>query len=374
MNLLHLLDSRTDTTQRLAYWHALNSIPGIGWSTAQKLLQQFATPQAIFNASTEELKQTGASAKLIAAIYSAALPDVSHEIEWLEQDEKHHVITADCSHYPRLLKEAPGAPLIFYGKGNVELLHRPQLAMVGTRNPSPSGKESAYEFARYLSNAGLMITSGLALGIDGIAHKAALEAGAPTIAVAGTGLDRIYPARHKALAHQIFEQGLIISELPLGTGVRGINFPRRNRIISGISLGVFVVEAAVKSGSLITASYAIEQGKDVFALPGSIHNTVAKGCHALIKQGAFLVETAQDILQHLGFMVQAQQESCHHLAQEPDNEELKQLLRVIDFEPTAMDLLVERSQKSVAELSANLLTLELDGWVAQVSGGYQRQK
>lgn len=363
----------------LQYWFTLSSIEGVGWATSQKLLSHFDSITDLFSASRAELEAIGASDKFIEAILSAQPADISKVCDWIAQSDNHWVITPDSPHYPRLLREAAGAPMILFAKGNVDLLHQPQIAIVGTRNPTASGREAAYEFSQVMCKRGLTITSGLALGIDGIAHEAALDADGNTIAVMGTGIDRIYPARHQALAHRIAEQGLILSEFALGTGVRGCHFPKRNRIISGLSLGVLVVEAALKSGSLITAHYAVEQGRDVFAIPGSIHNTLAKGCHALIKQGAVLVETADDILEHLGWIAQAQQEGCLQRNTELlDSSELTpeivSILHEIDFCPTPMDVLVERCKKSVADLSAILLTLELEGWIVQATGGYQRQK
>lgn len=363
----------------LQYWFTLSNIEGVGWATSRKLLAHFNNSISdLFAASRTELEATGASEKLVKAILSAKPADLSEVLNWLSLADNHRVITPDSSFYPRLLKETANPPMILFAKGNADLLHQPQIAIVGTRNPSVGGREAAESFTRVMCEQGLTITSGLALGVDGIAHQTALDSGGTTIAVMGTGIDRIYPARHQALAHRIAEQGLILSEFPLGTGVRGSHFPKRNRIISGLSLGVLVVEAALKSGSLITAHFAVEQGRDVFAIPGSIHNTLAKGCHALIKQGALLVETADDILQHLGWLAKAQMEV-------DDNDvtctkskdlapEVASILHEIDFSPTPLDVLVERCKKSVADLSAILLTLELEGWIVQATGGYQRQK
>ncbi len=362
--------------QTLQLWITLASLDQVGWATAQKLLSHFESIEHLFAASESELIDTGASRRLIEQILDTERVDVSKQLHWLEQSLDHHIVYPDHPHYPRLLKESPGAPLILYAKGKLDLIHRPQIALVGTRNPTPGGRAATQDFVKAFTRQGLVVTSGLALGIDGIAHAAALKNDGYTIAVAGTGLDRVYPARHKDLAHQITEQGLIVSEFELGTGVRGTNFPRRNRIISGLSLGVLVIEAAIKSGSLITARYALEQGRDVFALPGSIHNTLAKGCHALIKQGAHLVECAEDVLQHLGWLAQVLTECEEEAGKVIDDlpAELLQTLNNIDFSPTSLDDLVVRCKKSVAELHSNLLTLELEGWVVSAAGGYQRQK
>lgn len=389
---------------QLQRWFTLSQLDRVGWATSQKLLDHFKTIEALFEANKNDLLAAGASEVLCQRLLSAKLANVDRQLEWLEADNNHHIVTPDQSAYPRLLKECAGAPIILYGKGDISLLHQPQIAIVGTRNPTPAGKLAAKDFATELARQGLVITSGMALGIDGIAHQSALTTGGATIAVAGTGLDRVYPARHKALAYEIAESGLIISEFALGTPVRGVNFPKRNRIISGLSLGVLVIEAAMKSGSLITAQMAVEQSREVFALPGSVNNTLAKGCHALIKQGAHLVETAEDVLQQIGWLAQAQADQNDHYdyaasnkssntpesragdngqsttsgtscnAIESLDEESINLLRQIDFSYTSLDLLVERCEKSVADLSSKLLTLELDGWITSGAGGYQRQK
>ncbi len=222
---------------------------------------------------------------------------VDEHLQWLASSKYHHIIRLGSPDYPKQLSEIPKPPEILFVSGSIEVLHQPQVAIVGSRNASPIGLETAYSFANELSKAGLVITSGMALGIDGAAHRGALEAHYPTIAVLGTGIDTIYPLRHTTLAEQITKQGAIISEFPLKTTPSPANFPRRNRIISGLSLGTLVVEASTKSGSLITARLAAEQGREVFAIPGSIHNPRAKGCHQLINQGAKLVENIEDILQ-----------------------------------------------------------------------------
>ncbi|WP_144392456.1 DNA-processing protein DprA [Pleionea sediminis] len=360
--------------KRLQLWITLSKINRIGWSTSKKLLSHFESIEHLFDATEEELEATGASNELVKNILSAKLEDISKQLSWLEESQDHFIIYPDHRDYPRLLKESPGAPILLYAKGKLDLIHSPQIAVVGTRNPTVGGKNATSDFAGTFAKNGLVVTSGLALGIDGFAHQAALRSGGYTIAVAGTGLDRVYPARHKSLAYDIAEQGLLLSEFELGTGVRGTNFPRRNRIISGLSLGVLVVEAAIKSGSLITAQYALEQGRDVFAIPGSIHNPMAKGCHWLIKEGAHLVEDADDILQHLGWLAEVNSESMKERTAEKLSPEQNELLNQIDFSPTPLDDLVERCKKSVAELHTNLLTLELEGWIVSSAGGFQRQK
>ncbi|NVJ59232.1 MAG: DNA-protecting protein DprA [Gammaproteobacteria bacterium] len=367
--------------KHLASWLHFVSIEGVGWSTASKLLDHFQTPEAIFEASKDSLKNIGASQKLIDALANRA--DITSYLDklwsWLDESENNFVVTPMDSDYPSLLKQISSAPLILYGTGHRVLLNSPQLAIVGTRNPTPQGKQITADFAATIAKRGVTITSGMALGIDGVAHQACLTAKGNTIAVAGTGLDRVYPARHKSLAHAIQNEGLLLSEYALGTQVRGSNFPRRNRIIAGMSLGVLVVEAAIKSGSLITAQYALEQSREVFAIPGSIHNVLAKGCHQLIKEGAHLVESADEILNELGFLASAQSELNQYgesARQEIEDleESERELLHNIDFSPLPIDDLVERCKKSVADLSPILLTLELKGLISSVAGGYQRQR
>jgi DNA processing protein len=279
------------------------------------------------------------------------------------------------------LLQIPDTPPVLYIHGNVDILSGLQISMVGSRNPTVSGRRTASEFASCLAFAGLTITSGLALGIDAASHCGALDAGKPTIAVMGTGLDRVYPASHRDLAHRIAEYGALVSEFPIGTAPRPENFPRRNRIISGLSLGTLVVEAAMRSGSLISARYAADQGREVFAIPGSIHNPLSRGCHALIRQGAKLVETAQDILDELGSLAAATTEttrSCDAVtaAQSPElGDDYMQLLELMGYNHTSVDMLVETSGLTPAVVSSMLLQLELKGFIASCPGGlYNRLK
>ena len=270
--------------------------------------------------------------------------------------------------------EIADPPPVLFVHGDPTLLVRPQLAMVGSRNPTPGGSETAQAFACHLAQAGLVITSGLALGIDGASHRGALEGGGATLAVAGTGLDRVYPASHRGLAHAIVANGALISELPPGAPPLPEHFPRRNRIISGLSAGTLVVEAAANSGSLITARLAAEQGREVFAIPGSIHNPLARGCHGLIKQDAKLVETAQDILEELAPLTGIFTLPVKHLG-EKGNEtplctvEQKALLERLSFEPVAVDTIIRRSGLTPEVVSSILLTLELQGYVISSAGG-----
>jgi DNA processing protein len=281
------------------------------------------------------------------------------------------------------LRQLPDPPALLYVHGDVSLLSEPQLAMIGSRNPTTSGQRTATEFAQYLASTGLIITSGLALGIDAASHQGALDVDMPTIAVMGTGLDRVYPARHRDLARRIAGQGALVSEFPIGTSPRAENFPQRNRIISGLSLGTLVVEAAKRSGSLITARHAGEQGREVFAIPGSIHNPLSRGCHHLIRQGAKLVETAQDVIDELCALATASSPSAPAAgspaavpATDPLQDfEYRRLLDAIGFHPTSVDQLVQDSGLTPAEVSSMLLQLELAGYIAAGPGGvYNRLK
>jgi DNA processing protein len=278
-----------------------------------------------------------------------------------------------------LLKEIHSPPPLLFVKGQPGVLNDIQLAMVGSRNPSIDGHETAWQFAHHLAEFGMVITSGMALGIDAQSHYGALKAGGKSIAVAGTGLDRIYPAKHKDLAWQLIENGAIVSEHPLGTGPLKQNFPQRNRIISGLSVGTLVVEAALKSGSLITAYAALEQAREVFAIPGSIHNPLARGCHQLIRSGAKLVETAEDILEELSSLIFASQKSS--LTDKPISPETKptidpllpkiqqKILTNLGYTPITIDILTRRSLLSVAEINANLVLLEVDDYIQSHPGG-----
>jgi DNA processing protein len=283
-------------------------------------------------------------------------------LKWLEHPQ-HWALALDDPRYPSRLRQTPGAPLVLFGLGDMALLDQPQIAMVGSRLATPQGVENAHAFAKAFAQVGLVVTSGLAYGIDAAAHKGALEAG-QTLAVCGTGLDRVYPARHKALAHQIVEKGVLLSEFPPGVEARPEHFPRRNRIISALSLGVLVVEAAKDSGSLITAKYANEQGREVFAIPGSIHNPQAKGCHWLLRQGAKLVESAQDVLEELAPQLRRYLQSQQAVAVDEDP-----ALTALGFDPVTLDTLAARLNKPMHELQSDLLVWELEGKVAVLSDG-----
>jgi DNA processing protein len=365
----------------LSNWLALYHTPGIGPARFHRLLEIFRDPADILSADSWQLRQFGLPDSTIEALRQPDAQAIEHDLEW-QAKSGNRIMTCHDPDYPALLQEISDPPPLLYIHGNIDVLQEPQLAMVGSRNPTAAGRQTAIDFARHLSAAGLVITSGLALGIDAAGHQGALDAGSPTIAVMGTGLDRVYPARHRDLARQIAHTGVLVSEFPPGTPPRAENFPRRNRIISGLSLGTLVVEAAIRSGSLISARYALEQGREVFAIPGSIHNPLARGCHHLIRQGAKLVETAQDIIGELGALAtalgsgttttipSADQETTPQLAKD-----YAQLLESIGFDNTSIDMLVKTTHLTPAEVSSMLLQLELNGYIAANPGGvYNRLK
>ncbi len=354
-------------TTGLAAWLRLTLIPGISGETQRKLLAAFGLPEAIFAAGRLEARSViGDKADLL--LDSAPTEAIEHGLAWASQPGQSIITLADAS-YPPALLEIADPPSVLYVRGNPDLLHRRGIAVVGSRNATPQGTQTAESFARHLAAQGLCIVSGLALGIDAAAHRGALAAQGETVAVIGTGADRIYPARNKELAIAIAERGAIVSEFPLGTPAVAYNFPRRNRIISGLARGVLVVEAAPESGSLITARLAAEQGREVFAIPGSIHSPVARGCHKLIKQGAKLVETAQDILEELGNFAAAPMPAAAPSAT-PDE---SPILAALGHDPCSLDDLVERTGQSADQLLPELLSLELGGSLAPLPGNrYQR--
>jgi len=352
----------------LAAWLRLTLIPGVGGETQRRLLKVFGLPPAIFAASGAALQAAvdGAAAELVAGHDSAAA--VAAALAWAAAPGNQIVTLGDAA-YPQALLTTADPPVLLYVKGRAELLNRPALAIVGSRNATPQGDANAQAFAAALARAGFAIVSGLALGIDAAAHRGALEAGGTTIAVIGTGADRIYPAQNAALARAIAANGIIVSEFPLGTPPMPANFPRRNRIIAGLARGCLVVEAAERSGSLITARLCAEAGREVFAIPGSIHAPLAKGCHKLIKQGAKLVETAADILEELHW------EGVVNPAALPPTmaAETDPLLIALGRDPCDLDTLCARCELPADVLLARLLPLELDGRIATLPGGlYQR--
>lgn len=347
----------------LASWITLSQIPGLGNEGLRRLLQAFGSPEAVLEASISSLSsyvKPSVARAITDGVDSSFLEPLA---AWLD-DPLNRVLTIADEEYPQPLLNTIDPPLLLYAKGDLSLLNVPSLAVVGSRNATAQGLRNAEAFSRSISDAGFCIVSGMAHGIDAAAHIGALEGTGSSIAVVGTGLDKVYPAANRDLAHRLAAAGCIISEFPLGTPPLAANFPRRNRIISGLSVGCLVVEASLQSGSLITARMALEQGREVFAIPGSIHSPQSKGCHALIKQGAKLVESAQDILEELGVPARA--------IQTPSASD-DALFQHLGFEPVDIATLAQRSGLTIAELSAILLQLELDGHIASSSGGlYQR--
>ena len=335
----------------------------------QQMLRQFGLPQQILARPRAELSAFVTPGALTALESEATAKAVAHALEWASQP-RHSVVTLADETYPRALLEIADPPPLLYAHGRTELLARPALAVVGSRNATQQGEANAHALSRALSEAGFTVVSGLALGIDAAAHRGGLSGAGSTIAVLGTGIDVIYPGRNAALAAEVAERGLLISEFPLGTPPAAHNFPRRNRLISGLARGCLVVEAALASGSLITARAAAEQGRDVFAVPGSIHSPLAKGCHALIKTGAKLVESAEDVLAELsGFRASGYASTTGEAAMAPD----AGLLAHMGHDPVDVDSLCSRAGWSAEQVSSELLRLELDGRVAALPGGlYQR--
>ena len=349
----------------LASWLALNQIPGLGNEGLRRLLQAFGTPTQVFATPAHNLQQ------VVQPVIAATITQGWNEetlapiASWLA-DPHNHIVTLADPDYPQALLNISDPPLLLYVKGRLELLNHPALAVVGSRNATPQGLSNAEAFAQAASAAGLCIVSGMAHGIDAAAHRGGLREYGSSIGIVGTGLDKVYPAANRQLAHRLAQEGALVSEFSLGTPPLAANFPRRNRIISGLSLGCLVVEASLQSGSLITARMALEQGRDVFAIPGSIHAPQTKGCHHLIKQGAKLVECAQDILEELGRFSASTTLQSSVLEEHP-------LLMHLGFDPVDMDSLSQRSGLTIGALSAILLQLELDGNIATLPGGlYQR--
>jgi DNA processing protein len=347
----------------LASWISLSQTPGLGNEGLRRLLQAFGSPEAVLDASISTLSQH------VKPVVAKAIQDgidesiLASAATWLD-DALNRILTIVDSEYPQQLFNIPDPPLILYVKGRLDLLNVPSLAIVGSRNASAQGLRNAEAFAKSASDTGLCIISGMAHGIDAAAHAGGLQGVGSSIAVVGTGLDKIYPAANRELAHQLAQNGAIVSEFPLGTPPLAANFPRRNRIISGLSLGCLVVEASLQSGSLITARMALEQGREVFAVPGSIHSPQSRGCHALIKQGAKLVENTQDVLEELGY-----RQSFSTTGAAPEHP----LFVHLGFDPLDAESLAKRSGLTISELSAILLQLELDGHIASLPGGlYQR--
>jgi DNA processing protein len=349
-------------------WLRIALIPGLGNATLRKLLAEFGGPEKLLTARQAELRKFAAADVAALIVGGGNIADAQVALAWLRAPDN-HIVTLGDADYPQLLLQTPDPPPLLYVKGRLNLLNRPSLAVVGSRNATAQGRANATAFARALSDAGLTIVSGLALGIDAAAHRGGLDGAGGSYALVGTGLDVVYPARNKALAHELAEKGALVSEFPLGTPPLANNFPRRNRLISGVSAGCLIVEAALQSGSLITARFANEQGREVFALPGSIHSPLAKGCHALIKQGAKLVDDANDILEELKAAGRPQDALS---APQLDADQAR-LLADLGYDPCDLDALCARSGLGADRVAGLLLKLELLGMVESLSGGrYQR--
>lgn len=354
----------------LASWLQLTLTPGLGAATLRGMLRQFGLPQAILQKRRSELAPF-ASADVLTALDSPEVANaVARALEWAAAPG-HSIITLADEPYPRALLEIADPPALLYAVGRTELLRRPILAIVGSRNATAQGERNAESFAKALSEAGLTIASGLALGIDAAAHRGGLAGSGSTVAVLGTGIDMIYPRRNTELAAAIAARGVLVSEFPLGTAPAPQNFPRRNRLISGLAQGCLVVEAALASGSLITARTAADQAREVFAIPGSIHSPLSKGCHALIKAGAKLVESAEDVLTELGGFRPSGFASTTAATIALSIE--AGLLQYMGHDPVDVDSLCTRAGLSAEQVSSELLRLELDGRIASLPGGlYQR--
>jgi DNA processing protein len=351
----------------LASWIRLSLVDGLGPASFRKLLSAFGLPEQILGANRADL------CRAVPAEMARRILDQSNDaavavaLEWAQQQGNQIVTLADES-YPRRLLEIADPPPLLYLRGRSELLDCDGLAIVGSRNATPQGLANAESFARAFSEAGLTIVSGLALGIDAAAHRGGLAGRGSTIAVMGTGADAVYPVSNRVLGEDIAARGLLVSEFPVGTPPHSGNFPRRNRIISGLARGCLVVEAAVSSGSLITARQAAEQGREVFAIPGSIHSPLSRGCHLLIKQGAKLVESASDVIEELGTVAPVRLADTPKISGPEDR-----LLPYMGYDACSLDALVERSRLTAEAVSAMLLQLELEGKIASLPGGrYQR--
>ena len=361
----------------LNLWLWLNHIPGLGNAAFCQLLAKFGSPEGIFSAKLNQLREI-VNDEIAQKISKGVNVDaIAPTLKWLEKDNVHLITLADST-YPQKLLEVSNPPALLFAIGHLHWLNHPTIAMVGSRSPTPQGEKNAEDFAKSLCEQGLCVVSGMALGIDGAAHRGALKANGATIAVVGTGLDIVYPARHRDLAHKIAERGLILSEFPLGTPSKAQNFPRRNRLISGLSLGCLVVEANIESGSLITARLAAEQGREIFAIPGSIHSPVTKGCHQLIKQGAKLVESVQDILEEINWANIAN--SLPSISPSgllgdlaPNSLQVNTALDLMGFDAMSFEQLRTSTRLTTEALSAMLMLLELENKIKSLAGGhYQR--
>ena len=347
-------------------WLRLTLVPGVSPGVQRRLLDVFGTPHAVLGATSREISAAAEDTRIAPLLEAGPKKGLLEAtLAWLEADGCHLLTLVDAQ-YPKALLNIHDPPALLYARGRIEMLNNPAFAIVGSRNATAQGVRDAEAFALALSNAGFAIVSGLALGIDASAHRGGLAGAGSSIAVMGTGADRVYPKRNRELAHALAEKGCLITEFPLGTPPDPGNFPRRNRLISGLARGVLVVEAGLPSGSLTTAKCALEQGGDVFSIPGSIHSPLSKGCHWLIKEGAKLVESAADVLEELGLgRCQTPREDAAHEGEESDP-----LLDAMGFAPISIDQLYERTGLGADKLAARLSRLEIEGRVAALAGGW----
>ena len=358
----------------IKYWLALTRIPGLGTTGQNKLLNLFESPEQIFQQNRQDLENLGLPDISINYIVQPDWNVLESDIKWLGESQ-HHLITCNDKVFPYMLKQVSDAPVVLFVNGRPEYLQAPQFGIVGSRNPDYGGKQIARKFSSLLIQLGFTITSGLALGIDKEAHLGALGANGKTIAVLGNGLDVYYPKRHRELAEKIAAEGALVSEFPTGVKPLACNFPRRNRIISGMSSGILVVEATLRSGSLITARYALEQNREVFAIPGPINNPLFKGCHELIKGGAKLVENIQDIIDELGGVIGNDYPDISGTFDNIDHnrnqdKSFEKILDQLTYGPVTVDNIVEHTTLTAEEVSSMLLILELKGLITCDTCGY----
>ncbi len=358
-------------------WLTLIYLKSVSLARKRELITRFGAPSALFNASEQTLRRAGIHTRAeTAAILDrpgeASAAVIEGNLETLESLQCQYIGFND-PRFPALLNEIPNPPLGLFVNGHSELLQNPQLAVVGSRNASPSGKRTAFSFAAELADTGLTITSGLASGIDSQAHQGCLSRNGHTVAVIGAGIDRIYPKSNRNLYYEVAEKGVIVTEFPPGAPPLPSNFPQRNRIISGLSLGTLVVEAGIRSGSLITARLAAEQGREVFAIPGSIHIVTSRGCHFLIRQGAKLVESIPDILEelrHFGNLPSGARNETEPSVKTTGDE--NPLYNLIDYAPVSMERIIEQSGLTAEQVSSILTDMELQGLIIETNGSYQR--
>ena len=364
-----------NTTDELTYWLAVNQCGGFSQSSWQKHFGELTAKQVLMDHA--RIHHSRLSDNLKQFLLTPNWQQVEEELQWVTK-QYCHIITYFDDKYPQLLREISSAPLLLYAQGDVDLLSTPQLAMVGSRHASYNAMQTAKRFGHDLAKIGFTITSGMALGIDGASHEGCLAANGKTIAVLGTGLNELYPKKNKNLAAKIIENGLIVSEYPLKTPAIPQNFPKRNRIISGLSFATLVIEASLRSGSLITAKMALEQNREVLAIPGSIHHPGSKGCHQLIKQGAVLIETLEDVLQTVAHFANFVGNNIAQLPKNLENTEKLEItcpnmLQYIDYEVTPVDVIIHLSGLNISEINNQLTQLELGGFIEKVPGGYVKK-